>query len=183
MVDKNALLEQSALEGVVEFQRWWILAVYSYSSGLQGLLWMTYSSVPDHSKKYLHTGDSNLNMILNEGPIAYCCVVLFASTLFTRIGGLRTSILTGCWMCFIASILRCIPCFFSDDIRAQHSDALLWFIYVAQFINAAAAPFTQASPSLISQTWFPPQQRSTATAIARQSNSAGYELPPTRCTS
>ena len=167
------LLEQKQAPNHVEVQRWWVLLVYSYSSGLQGLLWMTYSSVSDHSKVYLHTGDTQLNLILNEGPIAYCCVVVFASTLFTRLGGLRTSIVLGCFMCFFASVLRCIPCFFSESVRASNSGAFMWFIYVAQFINAAAAPFTQASPSLISQTWFPPHQRSTATAIARQSNSVG----------
>ena len=156
-----------------EPSRWWVLAVYSYSSALQGLLWMTFSSVESASKAFLHVDSNALNMILNEGPIAYCLVVLFASLLFLRSGGLRLSVLLGCAMCFFASVLRLAPIYFDDAARLAHSGSIIWFVYVAQFINAAAAPLTQASPALISQTWFEPKQRSLASGIARVSNSAG----------
>jgi len=150
--------------------RWWVLGVYSYASGLQGLLWMTYSSVPDASKAFLGCGDGTLNTILIEGPIAYVLVVVFASWLFTTAGGLKRSVLAGCSMCAFAAALRCLPALL---LRDQGSALAMALVYAAQFINAGAAPFTQASPALISQAWFPLEQRGLATAIARQSNSAG----------
>ena len=44
--------------GKGEPQRWWILFWFAYIAALQSLNWMTYSSVPDHSKIFLNiTGD------------------------------------------------------------------------------------------------------------------------------
>ena len=99
--------------------RWWVLGVYSYASGLQGLLWMTYSSVPDASKKFLNCGDGTLNTILIEGPIAYVIVVIFASWLFTTASGLRRSVLASCGLCAFAAALRCLPpLLFADQSSA-----------------------------------------------------------------
>jgi len=50
-----------------ELSRWWVLVIFSLTSGFQGLAWFTYSSVPMQSKEYLHIEDSELNLILNEG--------------------------------------------------------------------------------------------------------------------
>jgi hypothetical protein len=172
--------EQLLLRGVdgdgAMLTRWWVLTIYSFSSGLQALLWMTYSSVPDHSKSYLNVGDKDLQNILEEGPWGYMVMAFFASWLFTTKGGLKKAVLLSCFMCFAAAFIRVIPCFLHPETRRQHESKLLWIIYVAQLINASAAPLTQASCSLLSQLWFPPSQRATATAFARQSNAGGRAI-------
>ena len=45
---------------------------------------------------------------------------------------------------------------FAGQTPSQSSSSLsvLWWVFVAQAVNAAAAPFTQAAPSLISQNWY-----------------------------
>eukprot|EP01047_Picozoa_sp_COSAG01_P100361 COSAG01_NODE_30226_length_620_cov_1.055662_1_plen_60_part_10 len=35
------------------WRRWYVLGVYSYISGLQSLLWMTWNSVPKASARFL----------------------------------------------------------------------------------------------------------------------------------
>lgn len=47
--------------------RFWILFWYSYLSALQSLLWMTFSSVPNESREYLHTSSQTLDLYLDEG--------------------------------------------------------------------------------------------------------------------
>ena len=105
--------------------------------------------------------------------MAYVLVGIGCSYILMLHAGLRTAVGLSCTICFLASVLRSIPCWFSPTSVAKDHDGFMWFIYVAQFMNAAAAPLTQAAPSLISQIWFPTEQRALATGIARQSNSCG----------
>jgi hypothetical protein len=75
-----------------EPSRWYVLFVYSYISALQSLLWITWSSVPGPSSRFLcessgprgdvgscATSPRTLDLFLDEGPIAYCCVVPLAA--------------------------------------------------------------------------------------------------------
>eukprot|EP01116_Phalansterium_solitarium_P022571 TRINITY_DN7504_c0_g1_i1.p1 TRINITY_DN7504_c0_g1~~TRINITY_DN7504_c0_g1_i1.p1 ORF type:complete len:442 (-),score=110.31 TRINITY_DN7504_c0_g1_i1:289-1614(-) len=159
--------------GKAEARRWWVLFVFSYAAGLQGLLWMTYSSVPEQSQAYLGTGSSSLDFMLSEGPIAYVLVLLPCTWLLSKPGGLRIAVVASCVMCLFASVFRTVPVWLPPAFRSAHAGPLMWFLYIAQFVNAAAAPPTQAAPSLLSQTWFSVEQRTTATAIARVSNAGG----------
>jgi MFS family permease len=174
------------------FTKWYILIVTSYASGLQGLLWMSYSIIPAVSKTFLQigdgsSGDSVLLWLLNAGPIAYILTVTCASATLDAANGLRSAVLWGSGMCLVAAVMRCIPLLFTQawspfkvDAAAQGEGGwpqyLLVPVFIAQIINAAAAPFTQASPSLLSQTWFGVNERRTATAVARVSNAGGRAI-------
>jgi FLVCR family MFS transporter 7 len=58
----------------------------------------------------------------------------------------------------------------------------IWTIHIAQILNAAVGPFVMATPSKISANWFPPKERTTATAIGTLSNymgsAAGFLIGP-----
>jgi len=157
---------------VVDPARWWVLTVFSLASFVQGLLWMTFSSVPNLSKRYYTIGDTELNFMLNEGPIAYILVSFGVARLLGRRNGIRTCIVLSSFMCMFAAALRIAPCFVSSESRSDW----MWVLYVAQATNAAAAPLTQAAPGLLSQQWFPPHERSWATGIGRQSNAFGRAI-------
>ena len=45
-----------------------------------------------------------------------------------------------------------------------------------QLLNGLAGPVTQAAPPLLSAAWFPPEQRTTATAVAALCGSLGVAL-------
>ena len=92
----------------VSRSRWWVLLVFGLSSGTQGLMWMTYSSVPDDAKAFLEVEDAQLNLILNEGPVAYVLVSALAAWLL-RTKGLRWATACSVVMCVVAAILRTIP--------------------------------------------------------------------------
>ena len=83
--------------------------------------------------------------------MAYVLVGIFCSYIMVQTSGLRTAVGLSCVVCLLASVIRVVPCFFPVSSRADDAASLMWFVYVAQFMNAAAAPLTQAAPSLISQ--------------------------------
>ena len=157
--------------------KWYILIVTSYASGLQGLLWMTYSIIPAVSKTFLQigdgsSGDSVLLWLLNAGPIAYILTVTCASATLDAANGLRSAVLWGSGMCLVAAVMRCIPLLFTqtwspfkvdDAVQGEGGwpQYLLVPVFIAQIINAAAAPFTQASPSLLSQVRWGEAKRTT----------------------
>ena len=130
---------------VVDPARWWVLTVFSLASFVQGLLWMTFSSVPNLSKRYYTIGDTELNFMLNEGPIAYILVSFGVARLLGRRNGIRTCIVLSSFMCMFAAALRIAPCFVSSDSRSDW----MWVLYVAQATNAAAAPLTQVRCSTV----------------------------------
>ena len=45
-----------------------------------------------------------------------------------------------------------------------------------QLLNGLAGPVTQAAPTLVSSTWFPSEQRTTATAVAALCGSLGIAI-------
>jgi hypothetical protein len=153
---------------------WWVLLWYSYISGLQSLLWMTYSSVPDDSRSWLNTDNQTLDLWLDWGPVGYCVSVAGALFLLSsRRDGLRISVRLAAGLCFTASLLRCVPIAMSPATRAANHDAVLAIIHVAQFLNGSVAPLVVASPSYLSLIWFDDNKRNTATAIGNVANAVG----------
>lgn len=49
-------------------------------------------------------------------------------------------------------------------------------IHTGQFLNDLAAPVAMGAPPLVSSTWFPPNQRATATAIASLTSYVGISI-------
>lgn len=168
-------------------QQVWILSFYCFASAFQALLWMTYASVDSNiSYTYLgfevnstnnvttHDNEYDTTWILNEGPIGYLLTVFTVPLLLLHPKGLRYSILLSAVMCFVAGFLRMVPAFISPNPEGRGQ--YLWLVYVAQAINAAAAPYTQSLPTQLSQTWFGLKNRALATSIGRVSNAGGRAL-------
>lgn len=156
------------------YTAWWILLWYSYMSGLQSLLWMTFSSVPDKSRAFLNVDNTTLDLWLDWGPVAYCCSIPIALLLLSsKRSGLQLSVRIGATACLLASLIRCIPLLFTAEERQANSTAMLACIHVAQFINGAVAPFVVSSPAYLSLLWFPENTRNTATAIGNVANALG----------
>lgn len=149
---------------------WWILLWYSYLSGLQSLLWFTFSSVPDESRSYLGVDDATLDLWLDYGPIGYCVSIFFALWLLSsRRDGLRLSVILASVLCLLSSIVRLLPLW----LPASSRSGALAAIHIGQLMNGMVAPLVVASPSYLSLLWFPENSRNTATAIGNVSNAVG----------
>jgi hypothetical protein len=109
----------------LERKRWLILLIYCMGSQLQGLVWVTFSTVSTVSLTYYSTStnkhftDATLDLLLNYGPIAYIPAVFLAMYLLNQSAsqGLRRTIQLGALFVASGACLRCIPCFFSEETR------------------------------------------------------------------
>lgn len=166
-------------------QQTWILTMYCFVSAIQALLWMTYSSVdPDIAYGYLGLGTNATDnatreqlttWIVNEGPIGYIFTVFTVPVLLLHPQGLRYAMLLAGCMPLLAAVLRMIPAWVSPS-EGDGRTPYLWLVFVAQAINAMAAPYTQSLPTHVSQTWFGVNWRAFATSVGRVSNAGGRSI-------
>jgi FLVCR family MFS transporter len=139
--------------------RWYILFVYSTVAFTQNLVWLSFSPITPPSKEYFGVGDGTIDLWLAWGPICFIPVVFLTSFLLNRDGGLRYTMKSGSVMCAVAACIRILAIIHPKE---WYSIAI---IHLAQIINACVGPFVMASPSKMSSNWFPPHERTTATAL------------------
>ena len=124
----------------------------------------------------MHAGRPRLDVLLNEGPIAYIVVVFFAAGLLARPNGFRLSVIAGAALCCGGALVRLVPLLYGEEERHARGAAMLIPVHIGQTLNAAAAPFVVASVSQLSFAWFPPHERNTATAIANVASATGRAI-------
>eukprot|EP00062_Callorhinchus_milii_P022919 gi/632981206/ref/XP_007907462.1/ PREDICTED: disrupted in renal carcinoma protein 2 [Callorhinchus milii] len=79
--------------------------------------------------------------------------------------GLRSTVVVSALLMMTGAILRCIP--MNNQLTKK------WLIHTGQLFNGLAGPVFMTAPPFLSTTWFPPDQRATATAIASLLNYFG----------
>ncbi|KAJ8307421.1 hypothetical protein KUTeg_015505, partial [Tegillarca granosa] len=163
--EKNPLLDDTRIQskgGVdtdVYARRWWILFMYCCTCITQGLVWNTWGPITQSAEAYFGWSDGTIGMLPNLGNIVFT-VTTFPVLYFVDKKGLRYGMLA-CFACtFVGAAIRCIT---SDPDVATVVNRL---IFVCAFINGIAGVIFNAAPPLLAVTWFPPNQRTTATAIA-----------------
>ena len=82
--------------------------------------------------------------------------------------GLRVTVLLAAALQLFGAALRCIPC--------NDTGSMTILIHCGQIIVGFAGPVGMAAPALLSSTWFPPHQRTTATAISTMAGYTGTAL-------
>jgi len=101
---------------------------------------------------------------LGANAIASACEPLVLSRL-----GLRRTITLGSLLLALGSLIKSgIP-----YLYAPPPSAAVWRIYVAFAVVGLSQPLYQCTPALLSASWFPERERTTATGIALNSNQIG----------
>lgn len=136
-------------------RRWYVLIVYSLLAGTQGGVWNTFGPIASTSKDAFGWDDSTIALLSNWGPISYLISGIFFSWLLD-VKGLRISCLLTALLVAVGTALRCIT---------MDPPAVTWLMHAGQMLNGLAGPVTMAGPPTVSATWFPSQERTTATAI------------------
>jgi FLVCR family MFS transporter len=157
-------------------RRWYILALFSWFSAMQCLVWITWSPIANNAKKVFGWNDDTIALLVNWGPILFLPVSpLSAWIVDTK--GLRAAVLLGTGLTFGGAALRLLLPF-----ERLKSDGALWSVHVGHMLNAAAGPVAMGAVVKLSQEWFPPQERTLSTAIGGCANNlgmaAGFLLGP-----
>ena len=60
-----------------------------------------------------------------------------------------------------------------SNASRKYNEFICRLIHIGQFLNGLGGPIAMGAPPAISAEWFPPEQRTTATAISTLSNTMG----------
>lgn len=136
--------------------RFWILAVFSLIAFLQTIVWGTFGPITESALVAFPTWtEATIAAFPNWGPII---VVVFTIPMMwlTQKLGLRLGVLTCAVLLTSGTLVRCFP---SQELP------FTILCHVSSILFAFAACMTLSLPAMVAATWFPPNERITATAV------------------
>jgi len=147
--------------------RFYILGMFSLICTMQCLMWGTWGSILDSALYAFPTWSDGTITLLNAwAPIAIFVMIWPATWLGTNLG-LRAAVITAIACTAAGALLRCIPA----DERA-----FTILAHTGAFLNGVNGAITVALPPAVAATWFPPSERTTATAVAMLFNQLGNSV-------
>lgn len=148
-------------------RRWYILIIFSIVASLNNLIWNTWGPIQGTSQVAFGWDNTTITLLADWGPISFVVAVVPMCWLMDM-KGLRIAVLVAVFCEFIGAGLRCIPL---HDLTLE-----TWVIHCAQFITGIGGPIAMAAAPMVSAAWFPPEQRTTATAISSLACYSGTAL-------
>lgn len=146
--------------------RWYLLFLLSMNGFTQGLIWNTFGPISETCKIVFDWTNSDIALLANWGCISFF-LALFPFNYVIENWGLRASLLLALFGTFFGTSVRLLPI-------ANHS--VRYTMHLGQFLAGLGGPVSMAVPPIFSATWFPPHQRTTATAIGALLNLLGIAL-------
>ncbi|KAI4902584.1 hypothetical protein NFI96_033945 [Prochilodus magdalenae] len=137
-------------------RRWVVLILFTVLGFLQGMVWNTWGPIQNSAKHAYEFSSTDIAVLVLWGPVGYIPWLLFVWLMDKK--GLRVSLLLAAFLMVLGSALRSIPL---TDLPLRR-----WLIHGGQLLNGLAGPTVMSAGPLLSTTWFAPDQRATATAIA-----------------
>lgn len=153
--DGSAEVAPETPEYRVYKRRWYVLLMYSLIAATQGTVWNTFGPIASTAEDAFGWSDSTIALLSNWGPISYLVAGVFFSWVMD-VKGLRLSCVLTAFLIALGTGLRCIT---------VDSPNVTWLMHVGQALNGLAGPVAMAGPPAVSAVWFPPDQRTRATAV------------------
>ncbi|XP_034041661.1 solute carrier family 49 member 4 [Thalassophryne amazonica] len=137
-------------------RRWLVLILFSLLGLLQGMIWNFWGPIQNSALHAFGFSKSDIALLVLWGPVGYIPWLLFIWLMDKK--GLRASLLFSAFFMLLGAALRCLP--------LPQQPLRRWFIHGGQLLNGLAGPTIMSAGPLLSTTWFAPDQRATATALA-----------------
>ncbi|XP_071211424.1 solute carrier family 49 member 4-like [Salvelinus alpinus] len=137
-------------------RRWLVLTLFSSLAFMQGIVWNTWGPIQNSAMHAYDFTKSDIAVLVLWGPVGFAPWLLFIWLMDKK--GLRVSLLLSAFFMVIGAALRSVP------VPEQHLRR--WLIHAGQLLNGLAGPTIMSAGPLLSTTWFAPDQRATATAVA-----------------
>jgi len=149
--------DKGAHDGTLDPHRWLFLLIYFCLPTSQCIAWSSFSSVPLHIAQQYFTGEVvsefTVNLFLNWGMIMFFPFLPVATALHLQRGrGLLFALKLGGFLTAAGSLLRCFQS--------------VWCSHAGQILVGAAGPLVWNACASFSNAWFPPEERTLATAIS-----------------
>ncbi|XP_013883957.1 solute carrier family 49 member 4 [Austrofundulus limnaeus] len=137
-------------------RRWLVLTLFSLLGLMQGMVWNFWGPIENSAVQAYGFSKSDIAVLVLWGPVGFIPWLLFMWLMDKK--GLRSSLLLSALFMLLGATLRSIP------VTDQHIRR--WMIHGGQFLNGLAGPTIMSAGPFLSTTWFAPDQRATATAVA-----------------
>uniref|UniRef100_A0A8C8SQ62 Solute carrier family 49 member 4 n=1 Tax=Pelusios castaneus TaxID=367368 RepID=A0A8C8SQ62_9SAUR len=144
-------------------RRWLVLLLFSLLGFAQGLVWNTWGPVQNSARLAFGFSSWDIALLVLWGPIGFLPCLAFMWLLDKR--GLRVTVLLTSSLMVLGAGLRCVPL---SDLTIRKK-----LIHGGQLLNGLAGPTVMNAAPFLSTTWFSPDERATATAIASLLNYLG----------
>ncbi|KAL3969628.1 ETS translocation variant 6/7 [Sarotherodon galilaeus] len=137
-------------------RRWLVLTLFSLLALMQGMVWNFWGPIQNSAAHAYGFTKSDIAILVLWGPAGFVPWLLFMWLMDKK--GLRLSLLLSTLFMVLGAALRSIP-LTGQPLRR-------WLIHGGQLLNGLAGPTMMSAGPYLSTTWFPPDQRATATAVA-----------------
>ncbi|XP_064601247.1 solute carrier family 49 member 4 homolog [Liolophura sinensis] len=149
-------LLQSSSSTKLYTRRWYILAAFSLTGIVDGIMWNTWGPLNQSAKAVYNWSNTELAVVINWGNIMYGLFIFVASYIMDT-KGLRVAVVSSMGILVLGAGLRMV---------SMKPTPATWLNNVGQILLGIAGCVPYAGASLVSATWFPVNQRATATSIA-----------------
>ncbi|XP_056267056.1 solute carrier family 49 member 4, partial [Pseudoliparis swirei] len=137
-------------------RRWLVLGLFSLLGLLQGAVWNFWGPIQSSAARAFGFGRADIALLVLWGPLGFVPWLPFMWLLDKK--GLRAALLLSAFFMLLGSALRSFP-LAEPPIRR-------WLIHGGHLLNGLAGPTMMSAGPFLSTTWFAPDQRATATAVA-----------------
>lgn len=137
-------------------RRWLVLTLFSLLALMQGMVWNFWGPIQNSAVHAFGFSKSDIAVLVLWGPVGFVPWLLFMWLMDKR--GLRASLLLSAFLMLLGAALRSVP-LTEQPLRR-------WLIHGGQLLNGLAGPTIMSAGPFLSTTWFAPDQRATATAVA-----------------
>ena len=153
----------------VYWQRWLMLMYMSVLNLLSD--WTCYSVAPISMLTEEAFGNIDPERLVVVFLGANAIASISEPVILSRLG-LRRTILFGALLLMIGSIIKSggVPPILQSDIVQGES---AWRLYLGFFLVGLSQPLYQCTPTLLSSSWFPEEERTMATGVALNANQLG----------
>uniref|UniRef100_A0AAQ4PQM1 Solute carrier family 49 member 4 n=1 Tax=Gasterosteus aculeatus aculeatus TaxID=481459 RepID=A0AAQ4PQM1_GASAC len=137
-------------------RRWLVLSLFSLLAFMQGMVWNFWGPIQSSAARAFGFTGSDIALLVLWGPAGFGPWLLFMWLMDKK--GLRASLLLSAFFMLLGSALRSIPL---TELPLRR-----WLIHGGHLLNGLAGPTIMSAGPFLSTTWFAPDQRATATAVA-----------------
>nr|XP_027214480.1 disrupted in renal carcinoma protein 2 homolog isoform X1 [Penaeus vannamei]XP_027214481.1 disrupted in renal carcinoma protein 2 homolog isoform X1 [Penaeus vannamei]XP_027214482.1 disrupted in renal carcinoma protein 2 homolog isoform X1 [Penaeus vannamei] len=147
--------------------RFWILITFSILAWFQCVQWNTWGPISESvDAAFTGWGSQTVAMMANWGTITFVLSVVPMCWLMET-KGLRAGVLTCTILVAIGTVVRIIP-------FLTHSDSFFTVMcHICAIFVGIPGTLIMAAPPMIAASWFPPKERTTATAFSQVMNQLG----------
>ncbi|KAM4559070.1 solute carrier family 49 member 4 isoform 1-T1 [Odontesthes bonariensis] len=156
LVPSYAVTNSQPVNSRVYGRRWLVLTLFSLLALMQGMVWNFWGPIQNSAAHAYGFTKSDIAVLVLWGPVGFAPWLLFMWLMDKK--GLRASLLLSALFMLLGAALRSIP-LTDHNLRR-------WLIHGGQFLNGLAGPTIMSAGPFLSTTWFAPDQRATATAVA-----------------